>query len=191
MATQERRTRTITWEDPAAMARAARRMSGLDYLGAILRGDLPGPPIAATLGIVPAELAAGRVAFTLEPAEYHYNPLGAVNGGLTATLCDTALGCAIHSTLPAGTGYTTLELKVSYVRAITRETGIIRGEGRVLHVGGRVALAEARVTDAAGTLYAHATTTCLLLRPARSVSQRSGDGGPWGAPNDPVSVNMG
>jgi uncharacterized protein (TIGR00369 family) len=159
------RTRTITWDDPIPGARAARRMSGLEYLGAMMRGELPGPPIAATLGLVPVELEEGRVVFEVEPAEYHYNPIGVVHGGLTATLCDSALGCAVHSTLPAGTAYTTLELKVNFVRALTKETGPVRCEGKVISVGGRVATAEARVTDAAGTLYAHATTTCLVIRP--------------------------
>jgi uncharacterized protein (TIGR00369 family) len=159
------RVRTVTWDDPLPGARAARRMSGLEYLSAMQRGELPGPPIAAVLGIVPTELEEGRVVFTVEPDEYHYNPIGVVHGGLTATLCDSAMGCAVHSTLPAGTGYTTLELKVNFVRALTKETGPVRCEGKVISVGGRIATAEARVTDAAGTLYAHATTTCLVIRP--------------------------
>jgi uncharacterized protein (TIGR00369 family) len=134
-------------------------------LQAMARGELPAPPVIATLGFVLDSVEAGRVQFSFEPAEYHYNPIGVVHGGLTATLCDSALGCAVHSTLPAGTAYTTLELKVNFVRALTKETGPVRCEGKVISVGGRVATAEARVTDAAGTLYAHATTTCLVIRP--------------------------
>ena len=160
------RTRTVTWDDPTVGARAARTMSGLEYLGALMREELPPPPIALVLGIAPVELEAGRVVFAVEPAEYHYNPIGVVHGGLAATLCDSAMGCAVHSTLPAGSAYTTLELKVNFVRALTRETGPVRCEGKVISVGGRIATAEARVTDAAGTLYAHATTTCLIIRPA-------------------------
>lgn len=160
------RTRTITWEDPLLTARAARTLSGLDALRAMMRGELPPPPIAIILGLALVEVREGEVVFAVNPAEYHYNPIGVVHGGLAATLCDSALGCAIHSTLPAGTGYTTLELKVNFVRALTRDTGPVRCTGTVIHLGGRIATAEARVTDAAGTLYAHATTTCLIMRPA-------------------------
>jgi uncharacterized protein (TIGR00369 family) len=159
------RSRTITWEDPRRSAQAAPVMSGLEYLQAMFRGDLPSPPIMALLSIE-AELAEeGRVVFAVTPAEFHYNPIGTVHGGLAATICDSALGCAVHSTLPAGAGYTTLELKVNFVRPVTVDTGRLRCEGRIIQVGGRVATAEARVTDARGTLYAHATTTCLVMRP--------------------------
>lgn len=173
------RTRTITWDDPLVGAKAARTMSGLDYLRAIARGDFPPPPIMLTLGIEIDEIAESRVVFTVEPAEYHYNPIGVVHGGLAATLCDSAMGCAVHSTLPAGVGYTTLELKVNYLRPLTLRTGRVRCEGTTIHVGGRVATAEARLFDAAGTLYSHATTTCLIIRPGateRALSARQQDG---------------
>ena len=156
------RTRTVTWGDPLISARAAPKMSGLEYLQAIGRGDLPAPPLMALLNIGFEQAEAGRVVFCVEPAEYHYNPIGMVHGGLASTLCDSAMGCAIHSSLPLGVGYTTLELKVNFVRPLTVETGLVRCEGKVINVGGRVATAEARVTDRAGKLYAHATTTCLL-----------------------------
>lgn len=159
-----RRSRTITWDDPLIGARAAQTMAGIEYLRAMARGELPGPPIAALLDLRIAEVEEGRVVFTVEPAEYHYNPIGVVHGGLACTICDSAMGCAVHSTLPAGAGYTTLELKVNLVRPLTRETGLVRCEGRTIHVGGRVATAEARLVDAAGKLYAHATTTCLIFR---------------------------
>ncbi|HEY0035194.1 MAG TPA: PaaI family thioesterase, partial [Longimicrobium sp.] len=97
--------------------------------------------------------------------EYHYNPIGVVHGGLAATMADSAMGCAVHSTLPAGAGYTTLEFKINFVRPLTRDTGRVLCEARTIHVGGRVATAEARVTDAEGRLYAHATTTCMVFRP--------------------------
>ncbi len=158
------RTRTYGWSDPAPGAAAARGMSGLEYLHAIARGELPRPPIMDTLGIDGAEFEAGRAVFTVVPAEYHYNAIGVVHGGLAATLADSALGCAVHSTLPAGAGYTTLELKVNFVRPLTTETGRISCEAKVIHAGGRVATAEARVTDADGKLYAHATTTCMIFR---------------------------
>jgi uncharacterized protein (TIGR00369 family) len=161
------RTRTFTWADPAPGAAAARGMSGLDYLQAIARGELPRPPIMDTLGIDGGEFSEGRAVFTVLPAEYHYNVIGVVHGGLAATLADSALGCAVHSVLPAGAGYTTLELKINFTRPLTVDTGRVWCEAKVIHAGGRVATAEARVTDADGKLYAHATTTCMIFRPER------------------------
>src|SRR5215212_8528402 len=161
---QPTRSRTITWEDPAANFERARSLSGMEYLRAIMNGTLPPPPIALTLGMDIVELDEGRAVFAAEPSEYHYNPIGVVHGGLAATLLDSAMGCAVHSVLPAGAGYTTLEIKVNYVRALTAETGEVRCEARVIHVGGRTATAEGKVSDAAGKLYAHATTTCLIFR---------------------------
>jgi uncharacterized protein (TIGR00369 family) len=161
---QRSRSRTITWEDPMALAQAGKTMSGIQYMRAIQTGELPPPPIAELIGMQVAEVDEGRVVFTAEPAEYHYNPLGTVHGGVTATLLDSALGCTVQSLLPAGTGYTTLELKVNYLRPITSKTGTVYCEGKIIHLGGRIATAEARVTDASGKLYAHATTTCIILR---------------------------
>jgi len=159
------RTRTITWEDPAQTVQVGRTMSGLDYLKAMQAGEIPPPPIAVLMDMRIEEVGEGRVVFAAQPAEYHYNPLGTVHGGLAATLLDSALGCAVHSTLPAGTSYTTLEIKINYLRPMTRKTGLVYCEGKVIHVGGRVATAEGRLTDADGKLYAHGTTTCLILRP--------------------------
>ena len=161
---KEGRTRTVSWEDPRALAEAAHGLTGLEYLRKIAAGELPRPPMGALLEFGLAELEEGRAVFTVEPAEYHYNPIGVVHGGLAATLLDSAMGCAVHSVLPAGAGYTTLEIKVNYVRALTAETGPVRCEARVVHVGGRTATAEGRVVDASGKLYAHGTTTCLLFR---------------------------
>jgi uncharacterized protein (TIGR00369 family) len=158
------RTRTFSWEDPLIGARAAPEMSGIDYLRAMAGGRLPPPPIAPLIGMEFVEVEDGRAVFALEPAEYHYNTIGTVHGGVTSTLFDSALGCAVHSMLPAGTGYTTLELKVNFLRPLTRETGRVLCEGKVLHVGGRVATAEARLLDGAGRLYGHATTTCMIFR---------------------------
>jgi uncharacterized protein (TIGR00369 family) len=159
------RTRTVSWEDPRALEEAGRGLSGLEYLQRIIAGELPRPPISALMNFGLAELGEGHAVFTAEPAEYHYNPIGVVHGGLAATLLDSAMGCAVHSTLPAGAGYTTLEIKVNYVRPMTAETGEVRCEARVIHVGGRTATAEGRVIDASGKLYAHATTTCIIFRP--------------------------
>ena len=159
------RTRTIAWEDPRALAAAAAGLTGLEYLRKIVAGELPRPPISALMNFGVTEVGEGTAVFTAEPAEYHYNPIGVVHGGLAATLLDSAMGCAVHSTLPAGAGYTTLEIKVNYLRPLTAETGPVRCEARIIHVGGRTATAEGQVLDAGGRLYAHATTTCLIFRP--------------------------
>ena len=158
------RTRTVSWEDPVATAAAARDLSGLDYLRAIRDGDVPPPPIAALLGFEPVELAKGRAGFAVTPEEFHYNPLGVVHGGLAATLLDSAMGCAVQTTLPAGSGYTTLEIKVNFDRPITRDTGRVLCEAKVVKAGRTVATAEGRVFSEQGhKLLAHGTTTCLIF----------------------------
>jgi uncharacterized protein (TIGR00369 family) len=149
-----------------ALAERAREMDGLAFIRALMDGELPSPPIAELLGFRPVEAGEGRVVFELIPAEKHYNPIGTVHGGVAATLLDSAMSCAVQTTLPAGTGYTTLELKVNFVRALTVDTGPVRCEGEVVHRGGRVATAEGRVWEqASGKLVAHATTTCLVIEP--------------------------
>jgi uncharacterized protein (TIGR00369 family) len=162
------RTRTFSWEDPTIALQAGRAMSGIEYLRALQSGTLPPPPIASLLDFRIAEISEGRVIFAAEPAEYEYNPLGTVHGGITATLLDTALGSCIQSMLPNGIAYTTIELKVNYLRPLTSKTGMVYSEGKVIHIGGRIATAEARLTDTTGKLYAHATTTCIILRPESS-----------------------
>ena len=159
------RTLTVSWEDPRALAEAGRNLSGLEYLQKIVAGELPRPPISALMNFGLAELSEGHAVFDVEPAEYHYNPIGVVHGGLAATLLDSAMGCAIHSMLPAGVGYTTLEVKVNFIRAMTAETGRVRCEAKLIHLGGRTATAEGRILDEEGKLYAHGTTTCLIFRP--------------------------
>ena len=158
------RTRTVTWADPRPLGAAGRGLSGLEFLQKIVSGELSPPPLAVLMNFALVELHEGRATFAVEPAEYHYNPIGVVHGGLAATLLDSAMGCAVHSTLPAGAGYTTLEIKVNFVRAITADTGRVVAEAKLIHLGGRTATAEGRVIDEAGKLYAHATTTCLILR---------------------------
>jgi len=137
--------------------------SGIDALAAIGSGHWPSVPIGHTLDFVPIEAERGRIVFQGHPAPAHLNPMGVVHGGWIATLLDSALGCSVHSMLPAGKGYTTLELKVNYVRAVTPDSGPVRAEGKAIHVGGRTAIAEARLVDSAGKLYAHGTTTCLIF----------------------------
>lgn len=158
------RTVIVSWEDPRALAEAGRTLSGLEYLQKIVAGELPRPPISALMNFGLVELSEGYAVFAVEPAEYHYNPIGVVHGGLAATLLDSAMGCAVHSKLPVGVGYTTLEVKVNYVRAMTAETGRVRCEARLIHLGGRTATAEGRLVDENGKLYAHGTTTCLIFR---------------------------
>jgi uncharacterized protein (TIGR00369 family) len=138
--------------------------SGLETIRAIFAGELPPPPIAELMGFRGVEVELGRAVFEFEPGPQHYNPIGSVHGGVAMTLLDSAMGCAIHSTLEAGVRYTTLEVKTNFVRPISGETGLIRCEGVVLHAGARVATAEGRLTDSAGKLLAHGTTTCLIIR---------------------------
>jgi uncharacterized protein (TIGR00369 family) len=159
------RSRVVTWEDPMPAAEAARTMSGLDYLRALVAGDYPAPPISRLLNFRLVEVEEGRAVFEVEPAEYHYNPIGVVHGGLAATVLDSALGCAVQSTLPAGSSYTTVELHVNLLRPITAHTGKLRCQSHIVHVGRRIATAEAKLLDEAGKLYAHATTTCMILQP--------------------------
>jgi uncharacterized protein (TIGR00369 family) len=160
-------SRTYTWEDPMVAASASSSMSGLAFLTAMAEGSLPPPPIMATLGFSGLTVGPGWARFTFEPGEHHYNPIGSVHGGVAATLLDSALGCAVHSTLEARVGYTTVDLQVSFVRPLTSSSGVVRCEGRIIHAGGRVATAEARITDADERLYAHGTATCLILRGER------------------------
>lgn len=170
------RTRTVTWEDPGQGAEAAEEMGGLEYLRAIARGELPAAPLADLMGFGFAEIEEGRVVFECVPAEYHYNPIGAVHGGLACALFDSAMGCAVHTKLPAGVGYTTVELKVNFLRPITARTGRLVCEGTAIHVGGRIATAEARLRDESGKLYGHATTTCMIFREG-SKERSVGEGG--------------
>jgi uncharacterized protein (TIGR00369 family) len=158
------RKRTVAWKDPTVNARAAEHMSGLEFLGAMQKGELPLPPICELVGFEPAEVEEGRVVFECTPAECHYNPIGAVHGGLVCTLFDSAMGCAVHTMLPAGVGYTTVELKVNFLHPITLKTGRLLCEGTTIHVGGRIDTAEARLLDTSGKLYGHATTTCMIFR---------------------------
>lgn len=138
-------------------------MNGLEFLQRLLDGRLPAPPITALLGFKPSEVENGRVVFVATPGAGLYNPIGSVHGGYAATLLDSCMACAVHSKLKAGEGYTTVELKVNFVRQISADTGEVRAEGRVIHVGRQIASAEGRLTDARGRLLAHATTTCLVF----------------------------
>jgi len=145
------------------LAAAGRTMSGIEFLRGIRDGRFPAPPIAALLGFHLVEVEPGHAVFEIVPGERHYNPIGVVHGGLAMTLLDSAMGCAVQTHMPAGSGYTTLEAKTNLVRAITTQTGKLRAIGKTLHVGKRMATAEGRLEDAAGKLYAHSSTTCIVL----------------------------
>lgn len=157
------RQRVIRWDDPKALAAASRGMSGRDFLQALADGRLPPPPIANLVGFTLTEIGEGRVVLALEPDESHYNPIGSVHGGVIATVLDTVMGCAVHSTLPTGRGYTTLEIKVNYARAVLAGAGPVRAVGRVIHAGRQTAVAEATLVDGRDRVLAHASTTCLIF----------------------------
>jgi uncharacterized protein (TIGR00369 family) len=150
-------------EGGVAAREELRSRSGIEFLNGISSGELPPAPIAELLGITPIAVEPGRAVFQGTPGLAHYNPSGTVHGGYAASLLDTAVGCAIHTLLPPGKGFTTLELKVNYIRAMTDKTGPVRAEGTVVNLGGQVGIAEGRITDAEGKLYAFATTTCLVF----------------------------
>lgn len=158
-----KRTLEISWEDPVALAHAGRSMSGIEFLRAMRDGKLPHPPICGLLGYRLTEVERGHVVFEITPAERHYNPIGAVHGGIAMTLLDSAMGCTVQTEMAAGGGYATLEAKTNLVRPITGDTGRLRAIGKLVHLGKRVATAEGRLEDAAGKLYAHGTTTCIVL----------------------------
>jgi uncharacterized protein (TIGR00369 family) len=163
--TQDQRVRTVSWDDPMIGAAAAASMNGLDYLRAIGAGEVPPPPVALLLGMAAPRVDPGRAVFTMEPGEHLYNPIGSVHGGILATLLDSALGCAVHSKLPAGVGYTTVDLAVTYLRPVTRDTGRLTCESEVVHAGRKIATARAQIVDDEGRLYATATATCVILQP--------------------------
>ncbi len=156
-------SRLVRWRRPSPDLRAMAAVSGLEFLRRLLAEPDAAPPIFALMDIRALRFEVGVAAFEATPGECHYNPLGSVHGGWASTVLDSALGCAVQSALPAGSGYTTLELKVNLVRAITAGTGTMLCEGRTIHVGGRTATAEAKLLGPDGKLYAHGSTTCLIF----------------------------
>ena len=159
----DNRSRSYSWQDPTLGSQKGLQLSGMDYLKAMSAGELPFPPLMSTLDFRIGEMESGSVSFFMEPKEFHYNPLGSVHGGVISALLDSAMGCSIHTQLPKGTGYTTLELKVNFLRPITTKTGTLKCTGKVIHAGAKVALTEAKITDADGKVFAHGVSTCLLF----------------------------
>jgi uncharacterized protein (TIGR00369 family) len=160
----EPRTRSVTWYDPLALGAAGAELDGRDFLQAIIDGRLPPPPIATLFGAELVSVGDGEAVFRCTPDESSYNPIGIVHGGLLCTLLDSAAGCAVHTMLPAGTGYGSIEIKVSFLEPLRAGCGAIEVSGRALRVGGRVAFAEAHARDRDGRLVGHATTSIALVR---------------------------
>jgi uncharacterized protein (TIGR00369 family) len=158
-----RQTKTISWVDPRPQAAQALTMPGLDYLRAMMDGSIPPPPIASHINLEMLDASPGVAVMAATPDESHYNPIGSVHGGFFATLLDSVCGCAVQTTLPAGTGYTSLDLSVSFLRGITTDTGRVVATGRVTKPGSRAAFVEADIKDAQGRLLATATSTCLVF----------------------------
>ena len=175
------RHRDVTWEDPLVGAALARDLSGLEYLLGIAEARIAPPPIAVLLGMSILRVEPGEVTFGLDVGEHLYNPIGSVHGGVFCTLLDSAMGCAVHSSLERGQAYTTLELKVNLVKALTVNTPRVAATGRMISAGRRVVTASGQITGPDGALYAHATTTCLVFEPRpaqeKQPSGRSGENG--------------
>ena len=150
--------------DPISLAARGRELSGMEYIQAIFAGELPPPPISELMGFRGVSAEPGRAVFEMEPGPQHYNPIGSVHGGIALTLLDSAMGCAVHTLLERGVGYTTLEVKTNFVRPITADTGLDPLRGRRHPRGSRIATAEGKLTDANGKLLAHGTTTCLIFQ---------------------------
>jgi uncharacterized protein (TIGR00369 family) len=157
------RSRSVRWRDPGLPASAARTVSGIEFMQAALDGVYEAP-ICPLLGFHLTAVGDGSVTFELEPHESQYNLIGVVHGGVIATLLDSSMGCAVHTKLPAGDSYATLEINVNYSRAVTKDVGPLRCEGHVVTLGSRVATARGSITDREDRLYAHATTVCLVVR---------------------------
>lgn len=157
------RSRTVTWHEPGPSTAKGLTMAGVDYLRAMVDGELPPPPIAGLIGFDMVSAEPGRVVFTCVPDESAYNAMGAVHGGLVCTLLDSVAGCAMHSTLPQGKGYTSVEIKVNYLKAVRQDSGLLTATGTVVKVGSRVGFTEGVITDAGGSVVATATSTLLVF----------------------------
>jgi uncharacterized protein (TIGR00369 family) len=162
---QVTRERLVRWADPLETAGTLRALPGIEALRAVRDGRVPPPPIANLMNFTLAEVEEGRVVFEGVPGEEHYNPIGSVHGGFALTLFDSALGCAIHTMLPAGVGYATTDVQVRLIRGMTKDTGRVRCEATVVHVGRSTAVAEAKLYDGQHRLLATGTTACAVMRP--------------------------
>jgi uncharacterized protein (TIGR00369 family) len=159
-----KRSRTIQWEDPKISSRNTQNISGLDYLCAIRDGSLAPPPAAILVGYHIVSVDTGRTVFELDPSEYHYNPFSTVHGGMLSTLLDAAMTAAVMTVLPPGKACSTLDLKVSFIRPVSDRTGMVNAEASIIHSGKQVATAQGHIQDKHNKLYAHATSTCLIIQ---------------------------
>lgn len=157
------RSRTVEWQDPGVSAARAAELDGLTFLQAVVAGEIPAPPIGALMNMRFVSVAKGTATFSLTPDESQYNPIGGVHGGTMCTLLDSVVGCAVHTTLPAGVGYTSVEIKVSFMRPVTKASGTLTAVGTVTKGGRRIAFAEGEVRDADGALVATASSTLLVF----------------------------
>ncbi len=157
------RTRTFTWEDPRKLFGIANTMSGLELMRKMMQGEVRLPPIMELVDFRFRRVDPGELDFVFTPQEFHFSPIGTVHGGIACTLLDSAMSCAVYAAIPAGAAFTTLQLNVNLIRPITLESGELRCEGKVAHLGARTATAEARLVDAKGKLYAHGSTTCMIF----------------------------
>lgn len=160
---QKPRVRTVSWGDPAISVEAARSLSGVDFVRKIMHSQIPAPPVFDLIDFRLLKVEPGEVTGELKPAEFHYNPMGGVHGGVVCTLLDSVMGLAVHAQLPPGSLFATLEVKVHFVRPISVKTGTLVAEGKVIHPGSRIATAEGRLINQQGKLYAHGTATCIVL----------------------------
>jgi uncharacterized protein (TIGR00369 family) len=167
-ATPPSRSRLVDWQDPSIALQVLRRTNGLEYLRGVVEGRLPPTPIARLMNIRLADVDRGRAVFEMVPEEYHYNPVGIIHGGVAATILDSAMGCALHSCLEGDDRYTTVEIKVNYLKAMTSATGCVRAIGTINNLGRTTALAEGRLVGSDDTLYAHSTSTLLIKRAERA-----------------------
>lgn len=163
------RIHTITWDDPLLLMRHGRRLSGAELFDKIRRGEIPQPPFAQLIGLEVFDSGEGRFAMTLQPREFHYNPMGCVHGGILSTLLDTVMSAAVHTGLPAGRGYLTLGINVNFLKPIYEHTGEVMAEGKLVSMRRQVATAEGRIFDIKGDICATGTATCLIFDlPARN-----------------------
>lgn len=158
------RIRTVTWGDPGIGVEIARSMTGVEFIRKIMRGEVPAPPVFNLLDFRLVKVEPGEVSGELEPAEFHYNPMGGVHGGVISTVLDSVMGLAVLSRLPVGSRFSSLEIKINFVRGILAETGTLLAEGKIVHPGAKIATSEARLIDRQGRLYAHGSSTCIVIR---------------------------
>lgn len=157
------RMKVVTWDDPRKCSREARRMSGVEFFGQMRLGTIPEPPFGRLLDMTMTGCEEGLIRMTLNPSEVHYNPMGCVHGGILSTLLDSVMSAAVHTALPAGKGYLTIEIKVNFLRPVLAAGGEVTAEGKVVFVGGQIGTAEGKIVDAKGRLCATGTATCMIF----------------------------